>query len=419
MKLMKKVGIIVSLMVLFNLVGCSAPTNTGGEDGAQEDVLEMAFDEVLEQARGTTVTFYGYGGDSLQNAWVDGQLADMMKEKYDITVKRVGMDIDEILNILLNEKQTDVADGNMDVVWINGENFFTAKDNDLLFGPFADHIENFNKYIDEESPDVKYDFGVETEGYEVPYGKAQFVMIYDSAKTTDVPSNHEELLAWAKENPGRFTYPAPPDFTGSAFVRNIISDIVGYEQFLDMAPDYDTVKEAIQPAIDYLVELKPYLWNEGKTYPGEHSLLANMFADGEVYMEMSYNPNTASVKIETGEYPESTRTFVFDRGTIGNTHFVAMPFNSPNKAGAMALINEIISVEGQATKYDPAIWGSLPVLENSMLNEEEKEIMDSVALGDATLPQDVLYEHRIPEMPAALVPIIEEIWMRSVPTEGE
>ena len=37
----------------------------------------------------------------------------------------------------------------------------------------------------------------------------------------------------------------------------------------------------------------------------------------------------------------------------------------------------------------------------------------------ATLPQDVLLEHRIPEMPADLVPIIEKIWMEMIPGEGE
>ena len=116
-------------------------------------------------------------------------------------------------------------------------------------------------------------------------------------------------------------YPAPPDFTGSAFVRNIISDIVGYEQFMDMEADEEVVREAIAPAIEYFKELKPYLWKEGKTYPGESALLDNMYGDGEVWMTMSYNPNSASGMIETGEFPESTRTFVFDKGTIGNTHF--------------------------------------------------------------------------------------------------
>lgn len=413
-KLKKNKGLIILIIaiMLLNLVGCtnkSVPVN----------IDEMDFNEIVANAKGTTVNFYGWGGSETTNSWIDGFLADTMKEKYDITVNRVGMNIDEILNALLNEKQLNVEEGNIDVVWINGENFFTAKENGLLYGPFADKVENFNKYIDAESPDVKYDFGAETQGYEVPYGKAQFVMVYDSSKITDLPAGHEELLIWAKQNPGKFTYPAPPDFTGSAFVRNIICDIVGYEQFLTMEPDYETVKSAIEPAIKYLKELKPYLWNKGNTYPAQLPLLDNMYADGEVLMTMDYNPNSASTRIVTGEFPESTRTFVFEKGTVGNTHFVAIPFNAPNRAGAIALINEIISVEAQAAKYDPAGWGDLPVLENKRLNDKEKAILDAVELGKATLPQDELFKNRIPEMPANLVPIIEQIWMETIPVEGE
>ncbi len=405
--------LILSVVLIFILAGCSTKTANN------VNILDQDFEELLETARGTTVTFYGWGGSQQTNSWIDGYLSENVKKDYDITVKRVGMNIDEILNSLLNEKQLNVEKGNIDVVWINGENFFTAKENNLLFGPFTDKLPNFNKYVDKDSPDVKYDFGYPVEGYEAPYGKAQMVMIYDSEKVDKTPVDHKELLEWAKKNPGKFTYPALPDFTGSAFVRNIICDIVGYEQFMDMDADEETVRKAIEPAIEYLKELKPYLWKEGKTYPGDAPLLDNMYADGEVWMTMTYNPNSASGKITTGEYKESTRTFIFDKGTIGNTHFLAIPFNAPNKAGAMALINYILNVESQATKYEPETWGDLPVLDNDKLSQGEKDRFASIPLGIATLPQDVLLEHRIPEMPADLVPIIEKIWMETIPGEGE
>ncbi len=414
-KLKSKFFLVLTACILL-LAACSGNSE---EQGTEKNVLDKNFEELLEEARGTTVTFYGWGGSQQTNSWIDKYLTENVKKDYDITVKRVGMNIDEIINTLLNEKQLNVEKGNIDVVWINGENFFTAKENDLLFGPFTEKLPNFNQYIDKDSDDVKLDFGYPVEGYEAPYGKAQFVMVYDSEKMDKTPVDHKELMEFAKANPGKFTYPAPPDFTGSAFVRNIIYDIVGYEQFMDMEADEETVRAAIAPAIEYLKELKPYLWKEGKTYPAESPLLDNMYADGEVWMTMSYNPNSASGKIETGEFPESTRTFLFDKGTIGNTHFVAIPFNAPNKAGAMALINYILNVESQATKYEPATWGDLPVLNNDKLTKEEQDRLGSIDLGIATLPQDELAEKRTPEMPADLVPIIEKIWLETIPGEGE
>ena len=355
----KKIWFVVLLCFTLIAAGCTSNENTKEntpEENKQADVLDKEFEQILEAAKGTTVRFYGYGGNPKTNAWIDNYLTENVKKDYDIKVERVGMNIDEVLNIMLNEKQLKVEKGSVDVVWINGENFFTAKENDLLFGPYTEKLPNFNKYVDKEAPDVQYDFGYPVHGYELN-GKAQFVMIYDSKQIDKTPVDHKELLEFAKANPGKFTYPAPPDFTGSAFVRNIISDIVGYEQFMDMEADEEVVREAIAPAIEYFKELKPYLWKEGKTYPGESALLDNMYGDGEVWMTMSYNPNSASGMIETGEFPEST-TFVFDKGTIGNTHFLAIPHNAPNKEGALALINYILNVESQATKYNPATWGS-------------------------------------------------------------
>lgn len=411
---MRKAALIfITLTLIIGITAC------GQQKAAQYNLSEKDWDVVLEEAKGTTVNFYGYGGDQKTNSWIDTYLSSELKEKYDITINRVGMNIDEILNKLLNEKQLNVNTGNIDVVWINGENFFTAKENNLLFGSFTHKLPNFNKYIDKSSVEVNYDFGFPVEGYEAPFGKSQFVMIYDSEKVNNIPVNHKELLQFAKNNPGKFTYPAPPDFTGSAFIRNIIYDIVGYEQFMDMEADEQIVREAIQPAIDYFVELKPYLWKEGNTYPSESGLLDNMYSDNEVVMTMSYNPNHVSNKIETGEFNETSRSFVFDKGTIGNTHFLAIPYNSENKSGALAVIDYILSVEAQASKYVPKTWGDLPVLDNSKLDDKEKALFDNINIGKGTVPQDVLLNNRLPEMPADLVPIIEKIWMENVPKKGE
>ena len=66
------------------------------------DVLEKEWGDVLSEARGTTVTYYGWGGSDSHNSWIDGYVADRLKEEYNITLNRVGMNIDEILNNLLN-----------------------------------------------------------------------------------------------------------------------------------------------------------------------------------------------------------------------------------------------------------------------------------------------------------------------------
>lgn len=397
-------------VLLFSMAACSKKENNAKEKGT--NIADMTFEEMVESAKGTTVTFYGWGGDEQLNQWLDNEFAPLMKEKYHITMERVPMDIDQVLSQLSGEVQAGKEKGSIDMIWINGENFQSAKENNMLYGPFVDKLPNYNEYIDTESEDVTLDFAYPIEGFEAPYGKAQIVMIADTAVVTELPTSTEALMEFVKKNPGKVTYPALPDFTGSAFVRNVIYDICGYEQFLTMEVDKEVVKEAIEPALEYLRQLNPYLWNQGTTFPNSSTTLDNMFADGEVLLNMSYDAYGTAIKIENGTYTETTQTFQFDKGTIGNTNFMAIAVNAPNKAGAMVAINEMISPEVQAERYD--VMKVLPVVDYDKLNDTQKEAFDKVDLGKGTIPQDELLEKRLPEMKAELVPIIEEIWGEEV-----
>lgn len=403
--------LVITVFSTFALMGCGGGQDQSVKEEGQFDA-NADYSVILEQAKGSTVSFYGWGGDEERNKWLDTAVAPALKEKYDITLERVPMDIDQILAKLSGEKQAGGKEGSIDMIWINGENFYSAKENGLLFGPFAEQLPNYQKYIDADDPENQKDFGYPIEGYEAPYGKAQMVLINDSAKTPETPKNTAELLEYVKKYPGKVTYPALPDFTGSAFVRNIIYDIVGYEQFMDMKADKATVKAAIEPALEYLRSLNPYLWNQGKTFPSSSTEVNNMFADGELYLNMSYAPYSVTVNIEKGIYPATAQAFLFDSGMIGNTSYIAIAANAPHKAAAMVAINEIISAEMQATQFSNL--KTLPIVDYNKLSDEEKALFDNVDIGKGALSQDELLEKRVPEMPANLVPVIEEIWQEEV-----
>ena len=399
------IALMLALVMVLGLTACGAKEK-------EIDLSTASWDQIVEAAKGTTVTFYGWGGDENRNNWLNTTVADYVKENYDITLEVVGMNIDEILAKLSGEKQAGSTKGSIDMIWINGVNFYSAKDNGLLWGPFTDKLPNMEAYIDMDDPETLNDFCMPIEGYEAPYAKAQMVMFADTAVTPDLPASAEELLAFCKANPGKVTYPALPDFTGSAFVRNLIYEICGWEQFQTMEADYDTIKAAIDPALEYLRELNPYLWNEGKTFPDSSTTVDAMFADGELVMNMSYGPFSVATGIAQGIYTDTTETFVFDKGTIGNTNYMAIGFNSPNKVGAMVVINAIISGEIQLTQY--AQLRELPVVATDKLSADEKAAFDAVDLGQGVLSQAELLAHRLPEMPASLVPVIEEIWLNEV-----
>lgn len=402
-------ALLLAGVLTLGLAACSGGTDTGA---GELDLESASWEEITAAAAGTTVTFYGWGGDENRNNWLNTTVADYVKERYDITLEVVGMNIEDILAKLSGEKQAGSTTGSIDMIWINGENFYSAKDMGLLYGPFTDKLPNMEAYIDLEDPETLNDFCMPIEGYEAPYAKAQMVFYNDSAVTPEAPASAEELMEYCKTYPGKVTYPAPPDFTGSAFVRNIVYELCGWEQFQTMEADYDAVKAAVEPAMEYLRALNPYLWNEGKTFPDSSTTVDAMFADGELVMSMSYGPFSVATGIADGIYTDTTRTFVFDKGTIGNTNYMGIAFDAPNKAGAMVVINAILSADLQLTQY--AQLRELPVVDQAKLSEEEAAAFDAVDLGEGVLTQAELLEHRLPEMPADLVPILEEIWLEEV-----
>lgn len=362
-----------------------------------------------------TVTIYMWGGSDSINEYMDKWVAPKLKDEQNIILKRVPINTPkDVINKLITEKQSSKAQGSADIIWMNGENFKLAKESKVLSESFTDKLSNFKKYVDSNSNDVKYDFGEETKGMEAPFGKVQFVYIYNSEKVKNPPKSFEELKEWVKKNPGKFTYPAATDFTGSAFIRQGFYETCGgYEKYLEPIDEKELAEDS-KPLWQYLNEIKPYLWEQGKTYPESLSKLDQLYSSGEVWMTMGYDEARASSEIKKGTFPSSTKTMVFNSGTLANTHFLTIPFNSPNKASAETVINFLLSPEAQIAKFDPKNWGDGLAIDFSKLSEDEKNKVKAIDRGAATLPEAELESHRVPEIKASYVDFLEKGWRENV-----
>lgn len=131
-------------------------------------------------------------------------------------------------------------------------------------------------------------------------------------------------------------------------------------------------------------------------------------------MTMDYSPTKAEAQIKDGVFPPTTRTFVFDSGTVSNTHFLAIPFNAPHKAAALALIDYLESPEAQLFKYDPAVNGDFPALDVRRLPPPERAEFDAIKLGESVLPLDVLAAHALAEPDSRYVTDLEQGWLKHV-----
>jgi len=387
---------------------CAAPSS-----GSSDPEPLGSWDSIRSEARGQTVSLWMWGGDPQGNAYVDDVLAPAA-QGAGVTLKRVPIaDTKDALNRVLAERQAGREDGEVDLVWVNGDNFATGQQAGAWRCGWSSHLPNM-RFTDPDDPLLAEDFGTEVNGCEAPWHKAQFTLVYDSATVSDPPTTMAEVLDWAEANPGRFTYPAPPDFTGSVFVRQMLYGVSG--GYLNVPADFD--QEAFDrltpPLWKRLREVAPSLWRGGRTYPRDSVALDKLFARGEVYLTMTYGPATLTELVADGTFPRTTRVLQLEEGTVGNASFLAIPTTSPDQAGAMVVADLALSPEQQRIKADPDVWGQFTVLDESRLPAQDQAAFADLPRSSVVPPYAELSRNANPELSSAWVPALDEGWRRHV-----
>jgi putative thiamine transport system substrate-binding protein len=344
---------------------------------------------ILAKARGQEVHFNAWGGDEKVNAYL-AWVAERMARDHGVILRHVKVgDIAEVVSRLLAEKTAGRNDGGTtDLMWVNGENFQALKDNGLLWGPFLTTLPNAALLDLEGTPTLTTDFTLPTDGLESPWGMAQFVFMVDTARVATPPPTLVALGEWITAHPGRFTYPAPPDFTGSTFLKQALHDLSPDPSVLQRPATDASFAAATAPLWRWLDAIHPALWRQGKAFPASAPDLRRMLDDGVVDFAMTFRTGEASSAIAQGLLPDTVRTFVFTGGTIGNTHFVAIPWNASAREGALVVADFLLSPEAQLRKQDPTHWGDDTVLSLDRLTQAERGQFDSLPLGVATLSPD-------------------------------
>ncbi len=376
--------------------------------GAARAADPATWERTVRAARGQTVYFNAWGGSDRVNAylqWAAGEVA----QRFGIRLEHVKLgDTAELVKRVRAEKAAGRSTGgSADMGWINGENFLTMKREGLLFGPFAEALPNFALVDVAGKPTTRIDFSEPVEGYEAAWGMAQFTFYGDGRRVVQPPRSLAELLAYAKKNPGRFTYPRPPNFHGTTFLKQVL-----LETAADRKPFYAPAPAdpaaMLAPLWRTLDELHPLLWRQGRQFPASNAVMRQMLADGELHITLTFNPNEAANEIAAKRLPDSVVSWQHAGGTIGNTHFLAIPFNARAKEGAQVVTDFLQSPLAQARKADIRHWGDPTVLALDKLSAADRALFDQgSAPGSVAQSAPVL-----PEPHASWVEAIEREWAR-------
>jgi len=380
---------ISSLFIVMTvLVGCNTEQLANDSD---QNLSSTDWEEIVSQAQGKEVNLYMWGGDDGINRYIDTYVSPSLEKEFDVTLNRIPMDAPDFLNKLMTEKEADQQQGTADIIWINGENFRNAKNNDLLYGDFASVLPHMVEYIGDEPAFVHMDMGTEIEGHQVPWGNVQFAYQYNANLVENPPTNMDELFQWSIDNPGQFTYPNVSDFTGNGFLRHLLYHVADNSTELATFNE-EWLNENEEEIWETLNTFKDSLWRDGLTYPESLSQLDQLYANGELAFTMGFNEHRADSLIEGGVFPDSTKTIVLDPGSISNTHYLSIPFNSPEPAGAMVAINYLISPDAQINKSDPSMWGEGTVLDVSRLTKAQQDELETFSGPPIVEQEEILGE---------------------------
>ncbi|MFI8378544.1 ABC transporter substrate-binding protein [Leeuwenhoekiella sp. NPDC079379] len=356
------------LILLLILIAISC----GSENKKNELNLKSAdWETITDSTAGKTVNFMMWQGSPVINDYINNYVIPTVKERYGITLQISGGQGPEIVQLVMGEKQADIKDSQVDMVWINGETFFQLRKLDGLWGPFVEKLPN-SKFIDFEDPFISTDFQQPINYMECPWSISQFAMVTDTVQVPNPPRNLRDLEVFLKENKESFTI--SNDFTGMTLLKAFMAELGGGPSSLDGPFDqekYDTLSTQLW---EYINRNKKYFWKKGETFPKEQTKMKQLFANGEIKIAYGYGEGGIEENVRTGLFPKSVKGYAWDNGTIKNANYLGILQNAPQKAAAMQVINFLISPEAQLKKADPAGMNSNMVLELDRLPEEWLEV---------------------------------------------
>lgn len=359
------------LLSTIGILATAFATNTFAED----------WQSIEKQADGQTVYFHAWGGSQEINRYIQWAGKEL-KSRYNVTLNHVKVtDISETTTRLIAEKAAGKnTGGSVDMVWINGENFKSMKDNQLLYGPFVDALPNW-QYVDKTLP-VDVDFSEPTDGLEAPWGVGQLVFIHDTENLNNPPHSFAEMLSYANAFPNRLTYPRPPEFHGTSFIKALLIELTNNDPALQKPVNAETFEQVTQPLWQYLDKFHKVAWRGGKQFPAGTAETLQLLDDGQIDLAITFNPNAVFSAQSSGTLAETTKAYAMDAGALSNIHFLAIPWNANANAGAQVAINFLLSPEAQSRKGDINIWGDPSVLSSKYLTGTAKNTQQFKSINE-------------------------------------
>lgn len=394
---MKKKVIWLALLIgtLTMLTACKELPEVGSAD-----VTPNEWQLILDSSEKTTLNVYHDYKDKLAITWMDSIMTPYVQEQLGIKVVLNPLNVDEYLKKLKTEKINEVAIGNADLFILTESGFAKLKDAGVLYGPFKNKLPNVSLNQVGESYEMMWLDGKPIDNLAVQIGKNQLTLFFDEDVMEVPPMTVQELRKYAKDNPGKFTFPSLSTPEGKAFVGTLAATLCDQKKLYETNLSAADQAKLFAPVLTYLKDVQPSMWMQGKQLPKTIPEMDQLFKSGQIGFSMGLNQNWATNMIKEEKFPDGAKAFVLSTGTTGYGQYAAIPFNSANKSGAMAMVNTLLSGEMQGSKYNPKNWGNLPSVDPMKMEKTESAKITKVSVKRNALKEEELAAARLPQIPS-------------------
>jgi len=392
------------------LTSCS---NNTVEVVPNSEITTEQWNRMLDSADGTIVNLLYYSKEQPVIEWLRNDFTKDLSIKYGIDLRIQYMELSKIKNLFEEAKLEDNSH-DYDIVYISDDGFKSLKESGLLYPDVLKKLPNYYTNINHEAYSVNYDEGIPIEYMAVPVFKNQLVFIHNEDIIYETPSTFDGFKDLAKNNKGKITYPHPSTDTGLAFILSAIASKVDVEALNNASTNKDEVYALVKPGLDYLVSLDAYLYDAGESYPSSVEKMDELFINDELLFTMTMDFNKATEKITEETFMKASNTFVIDDGTTGVVDYFAIPALGDNKAGALVVINDIISGETQANIYGNFEMNKLPIVDQNNMPSNALSYLKAVDIKYTSISFDELSDYFVPEIKSDVRKIIVELWREYV-----
>lgn len=313
------------------------------------------------------VYFHAWGGSDEVNQYLRWAQQQLATEDIQLVHVKVA-DISETVALLLRENQQQQRRSAVDLLWLNGENFHALKAANALRGNLSAAVAN--SALLDPSLGWQHDFGIATDDFELPWGVGQFHLLVRGLGHTNSMSP-QQLLDYANRNPARLSYPKPPEFHGTTFLKLLLLELNQHHEALYRAPQAAQQEQLLARLWAYLDQLHPLLWRGGQEFPVSAAQQQQLLAQGVLDNAVSFNPSELRNAQRNQRLPATIKPLLIGERAITNSHYLAIPKAANNPEGALQVLNFLLSEAAQQRKQAADGWGDTAVIRFSHGNNPQ------------------------------------------------